>query len=215
MQLTVESVLNYEVLGNARILTAKDSVAERPVQWISVMEMPVENFVRQNELVLTTAIGCHGDLERFKNFVQDIIDSNASALMIAIGRHVFDIPAEVIELAERQNFAIIELPWEVRFSTIIEEVMKNINDTQYKDRERSEKVQRELLKLILGDTDLDRISKYIQRQLDCPLLITDRNGFIQAKSEYPQSFIENWKTAVMEGDFPIRREADLVNNDPM
>ncbi|WP_203340777.1 PucR family transcriptional regulator [Planococcus beijingensis] len=215
MQLTVESVLNYEILKNARVLTAKDSVADCNVQWISVMEMPVENFVRQNEVVLTTAIGCHNDVENFKSFVQDIIDSNASALMIAIGRHVFDIPTEVVELAEQQNFVLIELPWEVRFSTIIEEVMRDINDTQYKDRERSEKVQRELLKLILGDTDLDHISKYIQRQIDCQLLITDRNGSAQVKSGYTQAFMEKWKNAVINGDFPIRKEADLVNNDPM
>ena len=215
MQLTVESVLNYEILKNARVLTAKDSVADCTVQWISVMEMPVENFVRQNEVVLTTAIGCHNDVENFKSFVQDIIDSNASALMIAIGRHVFDIPTEVVELAEQQNFVIIELPWEVRFSTIIEEVMRDINDTQYKDRERSEKVQQELLKLILGDTDLDHISKYIQRQIDCQLLITDRNGSVQAESGYTQAFMEKWKNAVIHGDFPIRKEADLVNNDPM
>ena len=215
MKLTVESVLNYEILENARILTAKESVADRIVQWVSVIEMPVENFVRQNELVLTTAIGCHNDVDSFKSFVQDIIDSNASALMVAIGRHVFDIPREVLGLAERQNFVIIELPWEVRFSNIIEEVMKNINDAQYKDRERSEKVQQELLKLILGDTDLNHISKYIQRQIDCQLLITDRNGFIQAKSGYSQDVIEEWKNAVIQEDFPIWREADLVNNDPM
>ena len=215
MQLTVESVVNYEILENARILTAKDSVADCIVQWISVMEMPVENFVRQNEVVLTTAIGCHSNVEDFKSFVQDIIDSNASALMIAIGRHVFDIPKEVIELAEQQNFVIIELPWEVRFSNIIEEVMKNINDVQYKDRERSEKVQQELLKLILGDTDLHHIAKYIHRQIDCQLLITDRNGFIQAKSGCAQDFIDRWKDAVIQGDFPIHRRADLMNNDPM
>ncbi|EIM06360.1 hypothetical protein A1A1_11537 [Planococcus antarcticus DSM 14505] len=215
MQLTVDSIINYEILEKARVLTAKDFVTDRTVQWISVMEMPVENFVRQNEVVLTTAIGCHDDIEKFEGFVQDIIDSNASALMIAIGRHVFDIPTEVIELAEQQNFVIIELPWEVRFSAIIEEVMRNINDTQYKDREKSEKVQQELLKLILGDTDLEHISKYIQRQIDCQLLITDRNGFIQAKSGYTQDFMEKWKNAVIQGDFPIRRQADLVNNDPM
>ncbi|TWT05217.1 PucR family transcriptional regulator [Planococcus sp. CPCC 101016] len=215
MQLTVESVLNYKILENARILTAKNSVADRIVQWVSVMEMPVENFVRQNELVLTTAIGCHNNVDSFKSFVQDIIDSNASALMVAIGRHVFDIPREVLELAERQNFVIIELPWEVRFSNIIEEVMKNISDAQYKDREKSEKVQQELLKLILSDTDLNHISKYIQRQIDCQLLITDRNGFIQAASGYSQDFIGKWKNAVILGDFPIQREAELVNNDPM
>lgn len=215
MQLRVESILNYEILVNARVLTAKDSVADCTVQWISVMEMPVENFVRQNEVILTTAIGCHNDVENFKSFVQDIIDSNASALMIAVGRHVFDIPREVIELAERQNFVLIELPWELRFSNIIEEVMKNINDTQYKDREKSEKVQQELLKLILSDTDLDHILKYIQRQIDCQILITDRNGSIQAKSGYTQAFVEKWKNAVIHGDFPIRKEKDIVNNDPL
>lgn len=215
MQLTVESILNYKILENARVLTAKDSMVDCTVQWISVMEMPVENFVRQNEVVLTTAIGCHNDVENFKSFVQDIINSKASALMIAIGRHVFDIPTEVIELAEKQNFVIIELPWEVRFSTIIEEVMRNINDAQYKDRERSEKVQQELLKLILSDTDLDYISKYIQRQIDCQLLITDRNGSIQAKSGCTQAFIEKWKNALIQGDFPIQGESTLVNNDPM
>lgn len=215
VQLTVAQIANYEILRNARMLTAKNAAADRIVQWISVMEMPVENFVRQHEVVLTTAIGCHSNVENFKQFVQDVIDSNASALMIAIGRHVFDIPKEVIELAEQQNFVIIELPWEVRFSNIIEEVMKNINDAQHKDREKSEKVQQELLKLILGDTDLNRISAYIQRQIDCHLLITDRNGFIRANSGYAQEFIGRWKEAVIQGDFPIRREADLVNNDPM
>ncbi|MGB6406241.1 MAG: PucR family transcriptional regulator ligand-binding domain-containing protein [Planococcus donghaensis] len=215
MQSSVESVLNYEILENARLLTAKNSVADRPVQWISVMEMPVENFVRQNEVILTTAIGCHNDVEKFKGFVQDIIDSNASALMIATGRHVFDIPVEVIELAEQHKFVMIELPWEVRFSAIIEEVMKNINDKQHKDREKSEKVQQELLKMILGDTDLNRISKYIQRQLGYQLLITDRNGFIQTENGHTQEFIEKWKNAVIRETFPICQKVNLLNNDPM
>ncbi|MDQ7860969.1 PucR family transcriptional regulator ligand-binding domain-containing protein [Peribacillus frigoritolerans] len=43
------------------------------------------------------------------------MESEASALLIATGRHIFDIPREVIELAEKHNFMIIELPWELRF----------------------------------------------------------------------------------------------------
>ena len=215
MKLTVESVLNYEIMEKARILTGKDVANQRYVKWISVIEMPVENFVRKNEVVLTTAIGCHQDVELLKVFVQDIIDSEASALMIATGRYIFDIPSEIIELAEKHHFMIIEIPWEVRFSSLIEAVMKEINNSQYKEREKSEKVQQELLKLILNDADLNRISKFIQKHSGCSIIITDRSGSIQEKSCHTQAFIKKWKNHVLQGILPLRKETYTVSHDPM
>jgi PucR family transcriptional regulator, purine catabolism regulatory protein len=215
MRLTIKDVLNYEIMKNARIITGKDYENERYIQWISVIEMPVENFVRKNEVVLTTAIGCNNDVEALKTFVQDVIDSEASALLIATGRHIFDIPREVIELAEKHNFMIIELPWELRFSTIIEKVMKEINDIQHKEREKSEKVQQELLKLILKETDLNHISKFIERRIGCSIIITDRSGSIQEISSHTQSFIKEWKNYVLQGILPLRKDTYLETHDPM
>lgn len=202
-------------MKKARIITGKDFENERYIQWISVIEMPVENFVRKNEVVLTTAIGCNNDVETLKTFVQDVIDSEASALLIATGRHIFDIPKEVIDLAEKHNFMIIELPWELRFSRIIEKVMKEINDIHYKEREKSEKVQQELLKLILKETDLNHITKFIQRLIGCSIIITDRSGSIQEISSHTQSFIKEWKNYVLQGILPLRKETYIETHDPM
>lgn len=69
MGLTVADVLKYENMKKARVITGKEFADERFVQWISVIEMPVENFVRKNEVVLTTAIGCNNDVETIKTFV--------------------------------------------------------------------------------------------------------------------------------------------------
>ncbi|WP_330501698.1 PucR family transcriptional regulator ligand-binding domain-containing protein [Peribacillus frigoritolerans] len=215
MRLTIKDVLNYEIMKKARIITGKDFENERYIQWISVIEMPVENFVRKNEVVLTTAIGCNNDVETLKTFVQDVIDSEASALLIATGRHIFDIPKEVIDLAEKHNFMIIELPWELRFSRIIEKVMKEINDIHYKEREKSEKVQQELLKLILKETDLNHITKFIQRLIGCSIIITDRSGSIQEISSHTQSFIKEWKNYVLQGILPLRKETYIETHDPM
>ncbi|MFS0669506.1 PucR family transcriptional regulator [Peribacillus frigoritolerans] len=215
MRLTIKDVLNYEIMEKARIITGKDFENERYIQWISVIEMPVENFVRKNEVVLTTAIGCNNDVETLKTFVQDVIDSEASALLIATGRHIFDIPKEVIDLAEKHNFMIIELPWELRFSRIIEKVMKEINDIHYKEREKSEKVQQELLKLILKETDLNHITKFIQRLIGCSIIITDRSGSIQEISSHTQSFIKEWKNYVLQGILPLRKETYIETHDPM
>lgn len=215
MKLTIEEVLQYELLRNARVVAGKEFVGKRVVQWISVIEMPVENFVRKNELVLTTAIGCRHDLEAFRSFVRDIINSDASALMIAVGRHVYDIPKEIIELAEENDFILVEIPWETRFANIIEAVMKDINDIHHKDREKSEKVQQELLKLILNDADLKVISKYIQRHIGFPIVITDRAGSIQEANGYSHAFIDKWQNYVLEGIIPLSKEQSIASHDPL
>ncbi|CAM3789452.1 PucR family transcriptional regulator [Cytobacillus oceanisediminis] len=215
MRLTVKDVLKYMILNSAKIVTGKEYAEKRHIQWISAIEMPVENFVRKNEAVLTTGIGCGEDAETFKKFVQDVIDSDASALMVALGRYIFDIPTEVIELAEKNNFIIIEIPWEIRFSSIIESVMKEINDIEYKEREKSEKVQQELLKFILKDTDLKEISKFVEKHIGYPIAITDRAGTLQEKSIHSQAFIKKWKKYVLQGILPSRKETTLLKGDPM
>lgn len=215
MQLTVHDVLEYELLEGAVVRTAKPYANARPVHWVSVMEMPVENFVRRNELVLTTAMGCHNDLQAFQGFVQDIIDSGAAALMIAMGRHVYEIPREVVELAEQHEFVLVELPWELRFSTIIEEVMIHLNDLHQLERQRSEKVQQDLLKLILADAELEKIAAYIRRELKSPLIITDAYGGIQSAAGWSRAKLEDWEQHVSDGVFPIREAISKRNRDPM
>ncbi|WP_282139705.1 PucR family transcriptional regulator [Cytobacillus oceanisediminis] len=215
MRLTVKDVLKYKILNSAKIVTGKEYAEKRHIQWISAIEMPVENFVRKNEAVLTTGIGCGDDSEAFKVFVQDVIDSDASTLMVALGRYIFDIPTEVIELAEKNNFIIIVIPWEIRFSSIIESVMKEINDIEYKEREKSEKVQQELLKLILKNTELKEISKFVEKHIGYPIAITDRSGTLQKKSIHTQAFIKEWKKYVLQGILPSRTESTLLKGDPM
>lgn len=215
MQLTVQDVLDYELLEGAIVRTAKERANAQPVHWVSVMEMPVENFVRRNELVLTTAMGCNNDLEIFRGFVQDIIDSGAAALMIAMGRHVYEIPKEIAQLAEEHGFLLIELPWELRFSTVIEEVMIDLNDLHRQERQRSEQVQQDLLKLILADAELEKIAAYIRRELDHALLITDAHGTVQAAAGFSRAKLEQWEQQVAKGIFPIHQTALKETRDPM
>lgn len=105
MMLTMEDVLRFDIMKSAKIRTGKQLINQRDVQSISVIEMPVEDFVQKNEVVLSTAIGCDED------FLQDLIESEASALVVALGRRIVEIPQEVIDLAETNEFIIIDSPY--------------------------------------------------------------------------------------------------------
>jgi PucR family transcriptional regulator, purine catabolism regulatory protein len=215
MNLHIFDILQLEIMKDAKVLAGAKLINERFVQWVSAIEMPVESFVRKNEFVLTTAIGCGHDLEEFEKFVQDVIDSEASALAVAVGRHIYDIPKEVLEMAEKKNFIIIELPWEVRFSNVIEEVMLKLNNVSYEESRRSEKVQQELLNLILKEADLDCISSYLHEHLGFPVIITDQTGTIHAQSKEIPNLLENWKGYVVKGIIPARKTMSLSSHDPM
>ncbi|MCM3584396.1 PucR family transcriptional regulator ligand-binding domain-containing protein [Mesobacillus maritimus] len=215
MKLTIAEIWNMEVMQGAVVRSGQCQMEERYVQWISVIEMPVENFVRKNELVLSTGIGCGKEVQTFKSFVKDIIKSGASALMIALGRHVYDIPKEVIKLAEKEQFIIIELPWEIRFANIIAEVMRDLNNRQQWNREKSEKVQQHLLKLILQEKDLNSILNYIEKQIGFPLILTDHTGMIQELHQQSHQITKNWNQYVMKGLIPVVDDSALLPHDPL
>jgi PucR family transcriptional regulator, purine catabolism regulatory protein len=215
MSLLVHEILQLDILQNAKVITGKEYVKERAVQWVSAIEMPVENFVRKNEFVLTTAIGCGQNPKEFEKFVQDIIDSGASALVLALGRHIYDIPDKIIENAEINQFIIIEIPWEIRFSNIIEEIMLKLNAVHFKEIKKSEKVQQDLLNLILKEEGLDSISNYLYERLEFPVIISDMKGAIQAKSKKVPCLEESWKRYIIDGIIPSRDTPPLSSQDPM
>jgi purine catabolism regulator len=138
MRFSMKDVLEMEILKPAKVRSARHKLEQRPVEWVSVMEYPVENYIRKNEFVLSTAMGCGTDLFVFRRFVRDVIDSGAAALAIAVGRYVQTIPQEVLQLAEEENFPVIELPWNIRFSDITHSVLSKLYHWQKKIADRSE-----------------------------------------------------------------------------
>ena len=191
MQFTLENVLKIDLLATAKALTTKRKLGLKPVEWISVMEFPVENYIRKNELVLTTGIGCE-DKAVFCKFVQEVIDSRASALAIATGRYVNEVPPEVLQLAEEQQFPLIQLPWEIRFSDIIQAVLSDRNGWKRNFVKQSEELQKNLLNLFLANSTLSDAAETIHQTIGTSIAIVDKAGIVKGNSPNSGTLIEKW-----------------------
>lgn len=117
--MTVSDLLSWEVLADARVLAGERWLDHHPVEWVSVIEVPVEDFIRRHEFVLTTGVGCGTDLHLFAGFVDEVAAAGAAGLAVAVGRHVMAVPDEIVDLAEQRHLPLVEIPWEVRFADII------------------------------------------------------------------------------------------------
>ena len=203
MHITVKKVLELDIMKDAIIKTGLDQLNKREVKWVSVIETPVENFVRKDEFVLSTGIGCGDDEELFCQFVKEVIDSEASALAIASGRYVHHIPDSVIDIGKKHQFPLILLPWEIRFGDIIQSIIKTMNRQKEELVENSEEIQQKLLHLILKNGDLSDIANFVYKTIKKPVIITDKRGHIKGKSKKAANLIEDWNQYLHSEEYAI------------
>ncbi|OYD08827.1 PucR family transcriptional regulator [Paludifilum halophilum] len=190
--LTVENILQLDVMHGANVKTSETKGLHNPVEQISVIEVPVENFVRKNEMVLSTAVGCGHDPHLFYDFIQALIESGAAALVLATGHYITEIPEEAIQLAEQKKMPIIEIPWKTRFADIVHRVIRELDHRQDQMTHFSKETQEELLQLILQGANLTKLAGIIFRKLRYPVIFVDQKGKIKGNSPSSQPLVRFW-----------------------
>ncbi|ADU31603.1 PucR family transcriptional regulator [Evansella cellulosilytica] len=189
MSLSVKDIVQLPIMKTSKVRTGKEWLKSRMVEWISVIEVPVENFVRKNEFVLSTGIGCEGDNLLLEKFVNDIIDSGASVLAFATGRYINDIPDRVIELANKHHLVLIEIPWEVRFGEILQIVLEEIHKEKQGERQQAEDVRQELINCVLHEKGLEDISSILYKHINMPIAIIDHSGQLRANKKFNEELL--------------------------
>jgi len=213
----IHKILNYNLLKNAKILTGEEMITDKVVEWVSVIENPVENFVRENEFVLSTGIGCYGNPDELMRFVNDVYNSGASALAIATGRHIFELPEKVIEFAKTRDFVIIDVPWEIRFADIVHEIMSQLVEFEKNETDRSKDIQQHLIQMILEGKTLEYITKYIEEELKRPVLICNEKGEAVAGTANHKEVFTMWNqqrrsVEIKESNHPMHSEVKKLES---
>jgi len=174
--LSVKQVLALEAFQSASLLTCHNTVLNREVRWVSVIEVPVEDFVRPHELVMSTAMGIGHDPELLTQFIREVSTAGAAALAIGIGPYTPTLPPEVVQIAEDVALPLIALPWEMRFSELSQAVLERLLHEQQTLLNQSFAVHLQFIQLILAGATLSKLTQVLARELQRPALVVDING---------------------------------------
>lgn len=188
--LTLQDVLELDILKKAKVKTAIHTLSKQPVEWVSIMDIPVENYIRKNEFVLSTGARSGHNTDVFFQFVKSVYESGAAALVIAKGKYIQEIPKRVLMFAEEKEFPIIEIPWEIRFAEVSHLIMSKINQVQNKDEQMIENIQQTLLNMMVGNHNLSKIADFISEKLDKPIIIVDKASVVKGKSKNAKDLVE-------------------------
>lgn len=207
MPITVQEIVNLPIFNAAHVKSGIEHLDQRHVEWVSAIEGPVENFVRRGELVVTTGMGCENRPDLLFEFVKDVYESDASALGIAIGRYIFDLPEEVIAFAREKEFVLIELPWELRFADIQRRTMEEINRRQESYSEEARQLQKQLIDYVIVGKELPAIIQVVERALDAEIIFSDSKGRMKATGKEPERLLELWQNLAESGQVILDESA--------
>jgi hypothetical protein len=96
------------------------------VSWIYLMEDVTHYpFLKESELVVTTGLVYKSE-EQLVRVVEDLIERNASGLIINTGQYIFRISDSLKQLCDREGFPLFEMPWESSIASLSRDCYERI-----------------------------------------------------------------------------------------
>ncbi|MCL5292435.1 MAG: PucR family transcriptional regulator ligand-binding domain-containing protein [Actinobacteria bacterium] len=189
--LSLDEILEIESLKDSKILAGEDQL-DRLVTGVTVGEVPdIANWLTGGELVLSTFFAVSRDPDTVGAFAKKIIGGPAAALAIKPARFLESMPPDVLELARKLQFPVIEVPSETRWTRIISDVYSAMARRDI--AEAAGDFGNELLRGAIDGRGLKAIASSTSKRLDAPIIIFDwLDGVVAeapATSPFPRELV--------------------------
>lgn len=172
---TVKDFLDTNMLPWYHVYYGQELLDANCIECASCLELPIEDFARKNELVLSTLMGCESG-DAFLELIRDVHMAGSSALLITRPEDQVTLPEAVCAYLEEHPFPVILIPWRVRFADIIEAVSMRIrNDTDAKIAQY-EQLQKRLLDGYLSNESISRAAELMAAAFQSRICIFDSHG---------------------------------------
>ncbi|MEO8436920.1 MAG: PucR family transcriptional regulator ligand-binding domain-containing protein [Chloroflexota bacterium] len=172
-------VLRLPALAHARVVGGRGGL-QRVVRAVNVMEVPdILDWVKADELLLTTAYPLRDDRVALDALVPRLAGRGLAGIAVKPARYIEEIPASMIEAADRHDFPLIELPPEASFNEIIQSVLTVILNSQAERLQRTAAIHDRFTAIVLSGGGLRQIAEALAELIDRPIAILDGQGVAQ------------------------------------
>lgn len=161
------------------LLTRPFDFSGIPILSASFQELPIDDFIGKDELVLSTAAGCAEDKSRYLQMIRIASESCAAAIIYTLRDESYAIPPEAAAYADSVRLPVFWIPWKYRLSDIHAFVVRQIQD---KKSQVYRQTQNALLNLFFDSRPLRDAAEQIAAAFGCPAAVADRSGRLKGAS---------------------------------
>jgi PucR family transcriptional regulator, purine catabolism regulatory protein len=169
-QLKVADILDRKHFENAKVVAGEEGI-NRIVKWVHVVEVTsIQNLLNGNELILSTGVTWKDNESLFVSIIGQLLENNAAGLCLEMGTYISEIPDEVINMANQNNFPIIIFEKVVPFVEITQDIHSSLINQQYQMISDLENYSQNLNKRLLSIENHEEILQFIFSALDVQII---------------------------------------------
>ncbi|MEO6834868.1 MAG: PucR family transcriptional regulator ligand-binding domain-containing protein [Candidatus Tumulicola sp.] len=158
-------MLRLTALSSAR-LVAGEAGLDRPVLWSHVVDMPdPAPWVPPGYFLLTTGYSWPKEARAQRALVAALAARGIAGVGLAVPRYVGEFSRAEREAADRAFLPLVEIPFEIPFARVTEELHRAIMAEPYRIIERAEQIHHALMRAASREATLDDLARIL-----CPLI---------------------------------------------
>lgn len=211
MNMIIRDILTLEKVSESKLL-AGVSGCYRSVTSVNIMDAPdIIDWIQQNELVITSGYFLRDSIIFQEKFIQELYDKGCAGLGIKLKRYVDIVPDEVIDLANKLEFPIIELPYDYSLSEILNTIIREIFNKQAAMLDRSQKIQNLLTETALKGEGLIQLCNVVADIIKNPIIIIDDEYKLIANTQNEFAFVDKLlKSGHFKYNQPLHLFKDVI-----
>lgn len=227
--ISVKELLELEIMEGAKVIAGSSGI-NRVIAKLNIMEVPdIINWVSKGEFILTTAYSLKDNVDLLTDIIYEFNKKQVAGVAIKTQRYITQVPKETLELADKEGIPIIEIPYNVAFSTIISQVSEYIVSKQIATFQSLNKINNDLFMIMVngGKTQdvLLKIHELLNKNtisitdyiLDEKIIISKRNEdkylYDEILTSEKRKFTKNYHENEFVGDNNIYTRYDMINGE--
>ena len=174
MNLTVADILAYDFLKGNKVLAGRGGLGKQ-VRYVDIIEVPdVKGWIKTGGVLMTTGYAIKEGSDIQEQLMQELVAQGASALFIKKGRYLTEIPAVIIELGNRYNLPVVQIPRELPYKDILFSLLSRIMEKQTFILQKSRDIHDQLTRVVLEGGGIDLLARTLYQIIDQIVLILDQ-----------------------------------------
>lgn len=174
--ITVREVLTLPALRGNFVVAGQGGL-DRAVTGVNVMEVPdIESFVKEGELLLTTAYPLREHPEELAVVVRTLARLGLAALAVKTGRYLERLPDDALAVADELSLPVVLVAEDASFNEIIGAVLAVVLTEYGAEPAGAEAIRERLTGIALAGGGLREIARTLAGALDRSVSILDPEG---------------------------------------
>ena len=176
--MNIASALVKTVLKDATVVAGHEALTNE-IRWVHMVDHPdIAQWVKAGQLLLSTGYNWPKDDAAAQSLVYALKEKGLAGVVLAVPKFLEHFPAATVQAAQEVGLPLMELPWDISFSAITEEIHADIIQHQSAIITRSEEIHRGLTNAAVMANSLSDLAKSMSELLGRAVNFVDPDGLL-------------------------------------